>query len=756
MYRIKLFLPLVLLLLAACSILPSEKVTLPPGTPTNQPALPPIESATLASLADQRLYLQDLGLDASEAEFFQLIDKALPLSPAEIDKLSTNGFVVSDRHTWQRFHEAYAWIYWQDLPVLITSDSILHTVHQSYLNLLKRLEYEILIPEMRTFLQQAAAAVLTAARVNGNKNLDPLYEDVETYFAVALALLEGNGGSGDAADYVRLAKGARSYSKVQLFGSDYPVDFTLFKPRGHYAETETLQNYFRAMNWLAQIDFRFVEYDQETSEPTVNPKAIAAAMILQDAVDEAGQRQRWHSINGILEMLVGRSDNMTLTHLDHFRADMDFSGPTDALDVDPTATLDQLAKADYGQQRITGQIIMRHTANDSADAIPRPLSFMLMGQRFALDSFVLGNVVYDRMMKDGGPIERSLPSPLDLAYAFGNDRAITHLQKELQQYEYADYLSAQRAYVDDLPPEFWDAPMYNQWLDMIRSLNAATADKGYPQVMRTEAWADKTLQTQLASWAQLRHDNILYVKQSMTTAQVVCEFPAAYVEPYPDLYLNLYDFAAAGHQALSQITLSRGTDTQMHILAYFSNVMEIAQGLHSISEKQLAGEPLNDEESLFLASVVKKKEDLEVMGCAGPEFEDMWDGWYGRLIYGKDENPALIADIHTNPQIDEGSAMYPPTVLHAATGYPVPIIMIVETVNGPTLFVGPGYSYYEVVTEGTMEEPPQRFDDTEWRQRLQKFNPPAPAWTSNFLATSGASPTVLNLPAWEELQQAVK
>jgi hypothetical protein len=32
--------------------------------------------------------------------------------------------------------------------------------------------------------------------------------------------------------------------------------------------------------------------------------------------------------------------------------------------------------------------------------------------------------------------------------------------------------------------------------------------------MDRKAWAAKTLQTQLASWAQLRHDTILYAKQS--------------------------------------------------------------------------------------------------------------------------------------------------------------------------------------------------------------------------------------------------
>ena len=398
----------IIVLLAACTSSPlpiAPAPTLSPPQPAS-PALPPIASASAADLTDQRDYLTDLDLDVSAAAYYPLIAETLTLTPAEIELLNTNGFVVSDRQNWQRFHEAYAWIYWKDLPVLITSDSILHTMHQSYLNLLKRLEYEILIPEMHSFLKYSKLAVQEAQQTATDPSLDHLYADVETFIAVGQALLDGQSTGGETGKYVKLAQQANSYSQIELFNTEYLVDFTLFKPRGHYAETETLQRYFRAMNWLAQIDFRFVEYDMETNEPTVNHEAIAAALILQDAIDDAGQHARWDSINGILEILVGRSDNMTLTDLDRFRADMQLNIPFAALQPSPTAILDQLAAVDYGRQRITGQIIERHIDNDSSDSIPRPVSFMLMGQRFALDSFVLGNVVYDRMMKEGQPIER--------------------------------------------------------------------------------------------------------------------------------------------------------------------------------------------------------------------------------------------------------------------------------------------------------------------------------------------------------------
>ena len=60
--------------------------------------------------------------------------------------------------------------------------------------------------------------------------------------------------------------------------------------------------------------------------------------------------------------------------------------------------------------------------------------------------------------------------------------------------------------------------------------------------MRTQAWQRKQLQTQLASWSELRHDTILYAKQSFTMVPS-CKYPSVYVEPYPEFYAKLASLA---------------------------------------------------------------------------------------------------------------------------------------------------------------------------------------------------------------------
>ena len=69
--------------------------------------------------------------------------------------------------------------------------------------------------------------------------------------------------------------------------------------------------------------------------------------------------------------------------------------------------------------------------------------------------------------------------------------------------------------------------------------------------MKTKAWGQKQLQTQLASWSQLRHNSVLYVKQSYSDG-MLCEYPKGYVEPYPEVYRQLGEFAEAMQKCVEQ------------------------------------------------------------------------------------------------------------------------------------------------------------------------------------------------------------
>lgn len=698
-------------------------------------------------------YLEQLDISLDQVKYLPLLEQTLPLNSDERALLTQNGFMVSNRISWNRFIEAYAWIYWKDLPVVVTTDALLHALHQSYTDLLKELELTILKPQLSTMLDTTLTTLVNQRQANSDAALAPLYTDVETYLAVALHLLNAQSAENPVVQqYVTLATAATAYADVDLFGALRQVDFTLFKPRGHYTEEPGLQDYFRAMSWLGQVDFRFVTYDAVTNEATLHQQQIAAAAILRAAIDATDQRLRWGVINGMLEVLIGRSDNITLPDFDRFLTDAAISEPAQALTADAAMLLDLLTTGDYGQQRITGQLLLRDTNNPSDQPIPRPSSFLLLGQRFALDSFIFSELVYDRLMVDGNPVMRALPSPLDAMAALGNDRALTHLQSELTQYQYEPHLTTLRQTIGGLPVEFWRTPIYNQWLGLLRTLNPPTTGDEYPQAMRTAAWADKTLQTQLGSWTQLRHDNILYVKQSFSSGEITCEYPAGYVEPYPAFYAALQQLAQDVRLVLSNVPLPPddiGNATRERIFVYLDNLIVVSSQLQTLAEKELRLEEFTEQEELFLKSIIKRQAKYHGEGCAGPIIEELWDGWYAHLFYKKDDNPALIADVHTNPTNDPASALYPPRVLHAATGPAAAEFLIVNTDEGMAIYVGPAFSYFEVVTEGNETTPPQRFDDRQWRARLGSgVYPATPTWTQSFRLATQTRPTAQTLPVY--------
>jgi hypothetical protein len=142
------------------------------------------------------------------------------------------------------------------------------------------------------------------------------------------------------------------------------------------------------------------------------------------------------------------------------------------------------------------------------------------------------------------------------------------------------------------------------------------------------------------------------------------------------------------------------------------------------------------EETQFLKSVVVRQDGER--GCGGPNF--VWNGWYVKMFYGEDKTPALIADIHTNP--DNDGPLAPTRVLHAATGPVAPICLAAETDEGATMYVGPAFTYYDVIETGY---PPKRLNDEEWRARLSTSSVEHPDWTQSFLAPSGHLPEMLSL-----------
>ena len=662
-----------------------------------------------------------LGYDPTAAAFFDEIVSTFQLPQAVVDKVAEQGFAVSAQNEWYTHGWAYEHIYVAELPVLITTDSVLHALHRSFDELLMVTEEQVLRSRLQEMLARTHEAL---GELGADGDLADAARDADLYLTMARSLLAGApvatlaGGDLDAQVTALMeAVAEQRMEPVEIFGATRKIDFSQFEPRGHYEETETLQTYFRSMMWLGRIDFRLREYDPFTGAFLWRDRQIRASWLLHQALHSGDAFAAWKQVSDLIGTLVGPPDSMTFEGWSSLAADALIEGPAD-LQGDLSALHAVIEAGRYGNQRINSHWLTTNPL--SAEVTPLPLSFTVMGQRFVVDSHVFANVVYDRIVHQETKVMRALPQPLDAMFVLGANHALPLLQDELEGYPYAGNLHALRYLVDDYDETFWSENVYNLWLTAIRGLNTLP-EGAVPGPMTTEAWSHKTLNTQLGSWAELRHDTLLYAKQSYTGG-VGCEYPDGYVEPYPATWAALGQIATRIEVELGGLPFAEQW-TGERVAQWASTWRSTMKSLGEITNAQLADEPLTEEQTLLIKSWLKLPEQGV---CGGPSFTGIYPQLFFNEMHAEEADPT-VADVHTNPNAD--GPMAPPRVLHVGTGWVNLMVLTRESCEGTKAYVGPVGSYYEIVEMGL-----DRLTDSEWTERLAQPEPPArPAWTSSFL-----------------------
>ena len=495
------------------------------------------------------------------------------------------------------------------------------------------------------------------------------------------------------------------------------VDYSQFTPRGHYTRSETFKRYFQAMMWLGRTEF-YLSPPRNTSEKYTDAeiqRQTVAALLVMEAVQLAGETTELGDIDAILRFFVGESDNVTLSCLSGLMTELGLNNAGQLIDSTQCKNFQSgLLVHGWAYERILSQMLCSGGFL-AIDQIQPASSFLLMGQRFVIDSYVTGGVVFDKIIYQNTQVRRMLPSTLDVLFALGNDAAGQLLVPELDRFHYATNLAALRYLVDSYEPQFWRNTIYNGWLNAIRALNPPEERGALPAFMQTAAWWQEKMNSQLSSWAQLRHDNLLYAKQSYT-GMPICSYPFSYVEPIPKFFhavAALADTAAAYFSQSSVPEMKPAVD-------YFANLKYTADTLSDIAEKELSGATLNQVEKNFLGRMMFQSNG----GCM-----QVPDGWYAHLFYGgvmgSTREDQVVADVHTSPADESGAIVG--WVLHGGTRL-VDMAFVVTDVPGAgsAAFVGPVMSYYEYVTTNF-----KRLTDEEWK--------------ADYAATKASRPSLVNL-----------
>lgn len=655
-------------------------------------------------------FREKLGFDPSKASYYSEVASALALDDTARTLYARQGFVVSEVHQHRSFGEAYHDILRRNLPVLITTDSILQTVYKSYDDLLADLEEGLLIPELQKGISKAHEALpALALEVQDPTSL----EDVDLLLTVARSLLEEAPAASKRnqqarVDAVLALIEAGGAPEAAIFGQPAAFDASQFKPRGHYSRSPALRRYFRAMIWLGRTGLPL--------EGPYGERGWRGAALLQEASARSGAEASFALIDGIVGFMVGKSDDPGFHAVGEVRRKLGLKTLAAAFGRAKEA----IAELGSGQHGGSIRSAGLQSNPDDPKFVPVPLEFRLQGQRFAIDSFFTEQVTFDRVLSHSQKIRRFLPSGLDVAFALGNDAALEPLGRELGAYPYATNLAACRAMADAQSESYWEKDLYSLWLQALRDLSRPPEGEGnhVPEVMQTRAWGLKILQTQLASYAQLRHNTVLYVKQG-SSGSMTCKYPTGYVEPYPVFYAALGRYAEKGGAFLAGI---QEGEVKARALTYFGNLGKTVDRLKALAEKELKTEPFAEEDLKF----IKDTMTIEYPSSSPP----CYNGWYPGLFYRQRKDSVLwdpiVADVFTDP----GGEDHGPRVLHMGTGDVYLAVFCADSGPDRTACVGPVSSYYEWDAPGL-----ERMSDEEWKARLQRQGPPdRPAWMAPILA----------------------
>ena len=649
-----------------------------------------------------------LGLDTIQAS-------ELRLNEAELSKLYKNGLVVSKRQQFPSFAYGYKSIYFGDLPVYVSADSILEAVHRTFDVLLKQTEEQVLVGELSTLLGHMRGNL-------GGSSLDSQsLLDADLYLTLADGMLKGvfqppafDSNAELASKLFGLATLGSGHQIVKLFGVSRDEDFSQFTPRGHYVDTAALRQYFRAMMWLGRVDLRLVE-TQSNGSQVFYRRQFDAAVALRELLSPEDMKL-WEHIDSTIGAYVGEHDSMTLLGLDGMMSALGVRTFKEAQTLDDQSIIDGLAKGGWGAQRIASRII--YNDGTSTETLPLDRSFMLFGQRYTVDSHAFVNVTYDRVAG------RMMPKPLDAAFsALGNNAALGLLEDEFSNESYVQGLAKTRALVDAHEPAYWEGSIYTRWLSVLRTLSPRS-NADLPSFAKTPLWQNRILSTQLGSWSELRHDTILYVKQSYTSGQS-CEFPDAYVDPYPEFYAKLGTLADAVEQVAASLPTTASA-LKSATASWSTNFKSVTSKLQQMASNQLTGAAHSPELIAFINDAVKW--DTSTV-CGATSYSNL-AGWYLKLYLndraGLEADP-VVADVHTQPTDESGADVG--RILHVGTGLPRLMVVTVETCSGPRAYVGLTFAYGEKITDKW-----KRLTDPEWATEIKTEPFPDVPWMGELLS----------------------
>ena len=604
--------------------------------------------------------------------------------------IGKNGFAIVPGEEDQLFH-IYERNDYRQFPSFVTTDLYLQAFHMFFDCLLKETEEQKFSPMVTLFVKQNYEQMMQLASTTTDAKIKAAAEHNAAYYAIAYELNTGKSLPVPASftelvkeeiNHVNAAETTSSEFLGYTEARNMPMFiYNIYRPRGHYTRNETLKRYFCAMMWLQNAPFGTDKDDQ-----------LEQALLLAQTIGgNANLTKQYKDITEPITYLMGMPDDVSILQV---YAEIQKSGSTVSELINDKKKFEAIRKA--LEELSKKQSIIKPKFQASS-----PFKICLMPQRYMPDSEVLQEMVD----YESTPTLRDVPKGLDILASIGISSAERILIQELKEQEkwnkYTSNLEQMKKRMGEID---WNQTVANKWIAALKDVNSKNAQ--YPKFMLSPQWDKKNLNTALASWAELKHDAILYAKQPMGAE---CggggppePYVKGYVEPNIAYWTKAIELIDATMDVLKRFDLvtEKGTTAA-------TDLREQAEFLLNCSKKELAGKNLTEQEYRQIETIGSTFENITLNLIKEPDqFLMGWDN-----VNGADKKISVVADVYTANSYNNPDK----SVLYEAVGPAHEIYVVVELDGYLYLTRGAVFSYREFQED--IAAP--RKTDEEWQQELQ-------------------------------------
>lgn len=502
--------------------------------------------------------------------------KGLPSGPAATVLREEGGRYAPSRST--RFATAYRELAAQNVPVLVTADSLFFATHVALDRALDQAERGVLARDLETFLDRAYVRLSTEA-LTSPPDLVAGYRLARAVLGVALRLLDPKTREvppdlrAIVAAEVGLVQKHVGLAESPLFG--FRLDYGALAPEGASTAAGALTGPHLALSWLAAAPFALAARSEVRESPVSVARArdaTRAALLLANATDpqnDPSAAAAYERMRSALRFELGPSDDSSLAELAKVAETVGIT-VSDRRTFTSPVRADKLRHALFEKREIQVYdgvfgLGVRPSAT-SAKLGRSAASVRVFGSYASVDAGVLDQMLFPKVGPRaksshvrGWQNQRVLPTALDVLAWMGSAPARAQLTADGDDdYEgFAGALERAKSLYSSGDSPRAHSSLYDSWFDATTSLvQRSYADEAEPAFERP-SYATRKSELAACAWALGRHDAEPFGRAASVRGAPgpVTAIAEVYIESNPETYARLLALVRQANRGLAALGL---------------------------------------------------------------------------------------------------------------------------------------------------------------------------------------------------------